>query len=265
MRQARNHSPRCAPLNPSLSNPPLSNPPLSNPPLSNPPLSNPPLPNPPLPNPPLPNPPQSNPPMPNPPQLNPPMPNPPLSNSHLPNPPLLLLNQRSHNFRGTLTALKVYAQSKQTLSLDELADPVVIKRIHEIRNRLASSVCRRVSDASWYDNNSFVLKHLSELPGGMREAVSSLFVARAAIHPYDFLPEALWGCSADIMGLTRALDRDIFVFAERDHGASFVKYTFDGQDLRRILLPTDQWEVEFKVSGSSACCIYLQAFMLLQW
>ncbi|ETV64047.1 hypothetical protein H257_19010 [Aphanomyces astaci] len=102
---------------------------------------------------------------------------------------------------------------KQTLILDELADPVVIKHIHEIRIRLASSMCRRGSDVSWYDNNSFVLKHLSKLPGWYAGSGKKLFVARAAIHPYEFLPEALWGCSADIMGLTRALDRDIFVFA----------------------------------------------------
>ncbi|ETV75337.1 hypothetical protein H257_10199 [Aphanomyces astaci] len=44
------------------------------------------------------------------------------------------------------------------------------------------------------------------------------------------------------MGLTRAFNRDVFVSAERDHGASFDKYTFDGHYLRRIMLTTHQWE-----------------------
>ncbi|ETV86032.1 hypothetical protein H257_02520 [Aphanomyces astaci] len=79
----------------------------------------------------------------------------------------------------------------------------------------------------------------SQPPAAQPPSSKQLFVARATIHPYEFLPEALWGCSDDIMGLTRALDRDIFVFAEPDHSVSFDKYTFDGHDLQRILLPID--------------------------
>ncbi|ETV71267.1 hypothetical protein H257_13405 [Aphanomyces astaci] len=192
MRQARNHSPRCAPLNLHPLNPPPPNPPMSNPPLLNPSKTKPLLPNPPLLNHPVPNPPSAQSPFacakPTSAQLSEHINSVEskragrrsISRSRASSAPLLYLGDREERIRVMgfkrdsvpgnghclFSSLYCCIYKKQILSLDELADLMVIRRIHEICNHLASRVCRRVSDASWYDNNSFVLK----LPGGMREA-----------------------------------------------------------------------------------------------